>query len=271
MAARAAAAALAAALALATAGCGPSTDGGAGKALDQTADSLGHVHSGNLAMSFTMSPAASPKAGRLGVTLKGPFSLRGPGPLPKLDITYSRIAGATSSSARLVSTGQRAFVLSGGQVLPLSPAQAAPLRLRNGAKSLDQMGLDPTRWVKDPRLQPGPKVDGKPTDLVTGRLDAPAAAADFARLSRRSGAGISARDRERIEQAVGSSAVRVLTGHEDRLLRAMSVRVKLDLPPGLRAGAGGSRAVRVEFQMAIGHPNARVAVSVPPGLGRGGD
>lgn len=70
---------------------------------------------------------------------------------------------------------------------------------------------------------------------------------------------------ERLDRAVESSSVELLTGREDRLLRRLDLGLELD--PEAAAGDGVAlgdvEAVRVDAELAIDRPNTPVSVEAP--------
>lgn len=247
------------ALLLVVAGCGGAGDGAAG-ALRTTSDNIGKLRSGRLDVRFVMHPRGA--AGDVGVELVGPFSIPDKrGQLPRLDVRYTRLAGTRRTTARLVSTGAAAWVVSGGKARRLSPAQAKPLADAAGP-GLGALGIDPAHWIDHARMTAGPTLDGGRTDRITGGLEVSAAAKDLSRLAGRAVGGADAR---RLDDATRSSSIEVLTGHDDRLLRRMSVSIRLDLPPALRARAGGSAGLDVTLLVSIRRPNRPIAVRAPAG------
>jgi hypothetical protein len=257
------------ALAVAIAGCG----GGGGdadpaaKAVKQASDNLSKIHSGRMDFRFTLSPHGDAGKGAVGVELSGPFAAAEGSGLPQLEMTYTRLAGTQRSEAQIVSTGDAAFVVSDGRTVRLTSAQSEPLRGALSSKAgLGGLGVDPSRWISGAKLSDGPTVDGAKTDRVTGKLRAGAALKDLAQIAKRSGgAAVSDADVERLDKSVSSSSVEVVVGQEDHLLRALTVRMSLELPPKLRSRVPGAGGVDAELVMRIGKPNSPVKVGAPAG------
>jgi hypothetical protein len=247
-------------------GCGGGGNDPAKTAVKEASDSLGKIHSGRMDFSFTLTPHADPRQGPVGVKLAGPFAASTGNGLPQLQVTYTRLAGNKSTTAEIVSTGSAAYVVSGGQARPLSAPQSAPLRgALTTSGGLGGLGVDPSRWIKDARLDAGPAIDGAKTDRITGKLDAGAALKDLAALAHRSGAAAQVPDSEikRVDDAVSSSSIRVIAGHDDHLLRELTVRVALRLPPGLRSRIPAAGGVDALLVMRIERPNSPVHVAAP--------
>lgn len=70
---------------------------------------------------------------------------------------------------------------------------------------------------------------------------------------------------ERLDRAVESSSVELLTGREDRLLRRLRLGVELDPKAATQDGValGDAEAVRIDAEVAIDRPNRPVDVEAP--------
>jgi hypothetical protein len=247
----------------ALAGCGG--DDAATTAIKSAAGSLGKIHSGRMDFRFTLAPHSDPGRGVVGVKIAGLFAASSGKGLPQLKVTYTRLAGKQSTGAEVVSTGSAVYVVSGGRTTRLSAAQSAPLRgALTTSGGLGGLGVDPSRWIKDPKLSAGPTLAGTKTDRITGKLAAGAALKDLAALAHRSGSGqIPDSEVKRLDAAIGSSSVQVIAGHDDHLLRELAVKVSLRLPPELRSRVPAAGGVDATLLMRIDRPNSTVRVSAP--------
>ncbi|MEA2458246.1 MAG: hypothetical protein QOC95_1218 [Thermoleophilaceae bacterium] len=215
---------------------------------------------------FTLSPRADRGQGVVGVTLAGPFAAASAAHgLPQLKVSYTRLAGKQSTTAQIVSTGSAAYVVSGGQTTQLSAAQAAPLRgALTTSGGLGGLGIDPSHWVRGAKLGGGPTLDGMKTDRITGELDASTALRDLAALAHRSGsAQVPDSEVKRLDDAISSSSVHVIAGHDDHLLRELVLKVSLRLPPELRSRVPAAGGIDATLLMRIDKPNTPVRVSAP--------
>jgi hypothetical protein len=247
--------ALTAALGLVASACGESPS-----PLERTADNLGDIRSGTLSLRFSLTPATAERG--IGVALRGPFSLAGKGPLPVARIAYSERAGVTRR-ATFISTGDRAFVETAGRTVRLPASSLRGLRLGSGPeRSLEDLGLHVERWVKNTRTTAGPRLEGKSTELISGTLDAEAALDDLAPLLGEAG-GLSKEESQRLSRTVSASAVRIVTGSADHLLRRLRLSVTLAVPPDLRAKVGGRHALRIKIGLKLSRLNRPVRVRHP--------
>jgi hypothetical protein len=248
-------------LAVATlaAGCG---QGRAHQVLADTAGNLGKIHSGDLTLRLVVSPRQGTK-GRIGFELSGPFALR-PGALPIARVAYTQIAGPREATATFISTGTKTYAEVNGKVYEL-PASATET-VRRAAGGIGGSGgigrLDIASWVKHPQVS---STDG--SDHVSAELDVVNAANGLLGLLRglgRDAPTIEGDGATQLRDAVTSSSFDVWTGRKDHLLRRLSLNAALGLnvPDSLRRVLGSVVGAKIQFELAVAHPNQ--AVSVPP-------
>lgn len=250
-------------------GSGPSAE----EVLAETADRLGDIRSGTLALSLTVAGRDGDPASAAGFELRGPFSLEGPGPLPVARLDYTQIAGAERETVTLISTGDRAFVEVDGRAFDLPPEQEASLRdvLEDvGEEGAGELPLDD--WIEAPRLSDGGRVDGAATDRVDARLDVPAAVNALSALANGTGASaggmlprVTDADAEMLERSVRTAQLELRTGAEDRLLRRLAVDLDFALapPPALQPRLGRLVGLQIDFRLGIDRVNAAVSVEAP--------
>lgn len=104
-------------------GCG----GGADGAIEETADKLGELRSGQLSVKLLVSPSV--EGADIGFELEGPFELsRRDGELPLTKLRYTQIAGEQKGDVEFVSTADGAWVDVEGQAYELPPDRVQGLR-----------------------------------------------------------------------------------------------------------------------------------------------
>lgn len=242
-----------AAVALSAGGLFIGACGGSDSPLQQTADRLADIRSGELDFTIRLVPSGS--AG-VSVGLRGPFSLSGDKPLPVARIRFDRRAGQRTQ-ATFISTGKQAFVATAGRTVRLSDDQASGLRVGEGeATSLEDLGLNIDRWIKDART-----TRQRDLDRITGTLDASEALGDLARIAGRDTLGED--EAERLSRTVSGSSIEIRTGAKDRLLRRLTLSVDLAVPPELRAKTGGGSGLKVEVDLRLRDINRPVRVDPP--------
>lgn len=236
-------------------GCGSSPT-----ALRRTADRLADIHSGDLTLRFSLTPAGAKEG--VSVQLDGPFSLAADKPLPIARIAYAQRAG-TTRRATFISTGRQAFVTTGGRTVRLSRDRLAGLRVGSGkARSVDDLGLHVDRWVKDATTSAGPRLHEQETQRIAGTLKPAQALGDLARASGGAG-GLSTADAKRLSRTVSGSSVEIIAGKQDHLLRRLRLSVVLSVPPDLRSKLGTRAGLRIRFSIGIAEPNKSVHVRAP--------
>jgi hypothetical protein len=233
---------------LVLAGCG----GGASNDLRATQDHLSSIHAATLGLRLIVTPRTSGGRGSqpFGYELKGPFDLRSGGPMPKLRVDYTQIANGRTATAMLVSDGQKATVSTGGKTVTLGGAAARQLNVLGGAFSKDS--LDLTGWVRNPQTSNGPAG----SERISGDLDVGRALSYFAGLTGSAAPALTKDEEKRLQRAVKSSRIEVVTGKHDKLLRSVHFVADLgfDVPPDLRAALGNLVGAKLELLLELANP-----------------
>ena len=240
------------------AGCSSDDD-----ALAETDKRLDEITAATIDLDFAATSVDDgEEAPPIGFRLEGPFSFDTDAAYPLLDLSYTRRLGETSEEARVTSTGDAVFV-DGRRV---DDDAAGSLRLAEGDDDAGLEHLALRDWVDDA----AERRDGD-VDVITGRVDVAEAFSDLARLASQLGAaGDSAldelddEDRKRLADLVEQSEITVTTGHDDRLLRSVDMRV--DLAPGPSDDDARLRSLlgaRITFRLALSDVNQPVEIDDP--------
>lgn len=255
-------------LALLTGGCG----GAETEALRATDEKLRTIDSGRLSLSVTGAAIGKgdEEADPVGFRLEGPFSFTTETPLPVARLTYARLLGkGREQQGTFISTGTAAFVETDGDTFEIPEDQVQGLRLDpkagNRSSGLEQLRL--SSWVEEPEV-----VREGDADIITGRLDPAEAFGDLAALARQLGVPdtqelqeLGDQDRERLERMVEASSVRIVSGHDDHVLRDLQVRA--DLRPTadrkIRQALGRLGAARLDIRLTLAEVNQPVQVEAP--------
>lgn len=238
----------------------------------ETADNLEEVRSGLLEL--RVSAASAPgedEAAEAGFELIGSFQLPEEGALPVADLRYTDIGADEPVTQGFISTGDQAFIEVDGQAYELAPEQTQTLVGTSAADGSLFEGASVDEWLIDPELNEGESLDGAEVDRVSGELDVVMALNDLFGIAQRFGAStgfttIEGDEAERLERAVQSSHIEIISGAQDRLLRRLLIEVELavadevDLADALGPLTGASFTI----DMSISDPNQPIEVEPPP-------
>lgn len=180
-------------VALAT-GCGDDGDtGGSGEAaalLEQAASK--QIESAEMHMRVGADVPGFPILGSvLSLEVDGPIAAGGSGELPELDWNALLKVGGQELAARLRAVDDGAYVTFQGLDYEADPelvAQAAAAKGDGDGLTLaGQLGIDPTAWLTDLRVEEGDEIGGDATRVVTGDVDVGAVLDDLLSASGSSG------------------------------------------------------------------------------------
>jgi hypothetical protein len=241
---------------VALAGCGGGDS--ARDVLAGTADHMKDIRSATVSLTLLMEPREGTK-GRFGFALSGPVDL-GDGGLPVARLRYTQYAGDQRGDATLTSTGRAAWVQPEGEpAVRLGAEQTAPLE--QAARQLTgDGGLAVDDWIRDAEVS----EEGE-TDHVTAELDPGVAlrqvfAAMGDRAPRLDDDGV-----RELRKVVDEARLELWSGHEDRLLRRLRVRIgfKAAVPGNLKSTLGDLVGGRLRFDVDLSDLNRPVKVSPP--------
>jgi len=228
------------------AGCG----GGASSDLKSTQDHLSRIRAATLDLRLLVTPRLTGDTQPFGFRLTGPFDLRSGGSMPKLRVAYTQIVGSHRTTATVVSDGRKATVQTAGRTVTLSGVAARQLDVVGGAFQKDS--LDLSAWVRHPHVSSGPNG----TERIAGELDVGQALTYFAGLAGSTPPKLTKDNEQRLQDAVRSSRIEIVTGQEDKLLRSVHFTADLgfDVPSDLRAALGKLVGAKLELELKLGNP-----------------
>lgn len=237
----------------------------------ETAANLEELRSGVLELRVSTSTEAEEEGqGEAGFELIGSFQLPEEGELPVADLEYTDIGADDPATQGFISTGDQAFIEVDGQAYELPEEQTRTLRGGGGGDAGVFEGATVDEWFIDPELEEGATVDATEVDRVTGKLDVVTALNDLFKIAGRFGQTsgfqlIQGDEAERLENAVESSHIEVVSGTEDRVLRRLLIEVDLaiDQELELRDLLGPLAGVSFTIDMSISEPNEPVQVTPP--------
>ena len=168
------------------------------------------------------------------------------GSIPKFQFDLSLGSGAQTVDLGVVSTGAHGWLQIGGKAFTLPDASFAGLgkgRPTTGTSSsglkLSDLGVDPERWLVNPKVEGGEDLGGEQVTHVSSGVDVPRLLDDLGRvvggasklgLNGLAGVGsaLSPSTRASLEQAVQDAHVDVWTGERDRILRRIRIAADVE-------------------------------------------
>ena len=161
-----------------------------------------------------------------------------------------------------------------GRAYELPEARLAGLRATDAPEEQGSglQRLEVAKWARDPEVADAGQLDGVAVQRVTSVVDVPRAIADIVAVGNQLGAGedqvlrpLDADGARRLERAVRSSRLEVITGKEDRLLRRLRLDVTFaagDLGD-LQSALGPLAGSRLHLEIDLVGFNRRVEVQAP--------
>jgi uncharacterized membrane protein YgcG len=222
------------------------------------------INSGKLNLALRIdAQGTSSSNGPISVSLTGPFQSQGKGKLPKLDIEAKVEGAGQNITAGLVSTGDKGFVKFQGQAYAVTDAifaefkkgfeQAQAQADKQKGQSLATLGIDPRRWLTNPKNEGDAKVGDTDTIRITGDvnvsklLDDVNTALQKARSLGVQGssslpAQLTPAQKKQAADAIKKLSVEIYTGKDDRIMRRMLVDLTAD-------SKGQAAAVKLDLQL----------------------
>jgi hypothetical protein len=250
---------LLAALALALAACGGSDEAGGeevssstdvNELLTKTFTGAKKVDSGNLELSLKIQAEGgdSELQGPVNIRLAGPFQAQPGGALPKFKLEASIDGAGQSIKAGATSTGDKGFLSFQGtdyvvddQVFRQFKAgyEEAQKQGSKDRQSFASLGMDPRKWLTDPKNEGEAKVGDDDTIKITGGVDVAKLLDDIdTALAKASSLGLDStgdvpeklteQQRRQVLDAVKDPRVEIYTGKEDQILRRMVVNLGIE-------------------------------------------
>jgi hypothetical protein len=279
---------LLAALALALSACGGSDDDGGEEAsgstdvnelLTQTFTGSKKVDSGNLNLSMKIEAEggdAEQLQGPVSISLAGPFQAQDGGKLPKFKLEAAIEGAGQSIKAGATSTGDKGFLSFQGtdyvvddQVFQQFKAgyEEAQKQGSEEQQSFASLGMDPRKWLTDPKNEGEAKVGDDDTIKITGGVDVGKLLDDVNKaLQQASSLGLDStgevpekltdEQRQQVLDAVKDPRVEIYTGKDDQILRRMVVNL------GIEDGGSGTSGT-IGFDISITDLNEDQDIAEP--------
>jgi hypothetical protein len=267
---------LAALLAALVVGCGGGDGEGASADEDSSVDQVledtfsgeKKVESGKLDLAIKLDVQGGDQQlqGPISLSLSGPFQTQGEGKLPKFDMDAAFEGAGQNLEAGVTSTGDKAFVTFQGTDYEVSDQVFQQFKAgyeqaqkqsadKGNQQSLATLGIDPRRWLTDPKNEGEAKVGDTDTIKITGGVDVNKLLDDVnTALDKARSLGVEGSDqlpekltdqqKQQAADAIKDLSVEIYTGKEDTTLRRMVVDTTIEAPD-----QGGSGTLSLDFQL----------------------
>lgn len=272
-------------LGLSACGGGSSSDD-AEKVIKDTFGGNTKVKSGKLELKLGLEAQGGTASlgGPLAVTLSGPFQSQGPKTLPKFDFDLTLSVAGRQLSAGAVSTGDSGFLKFQGtsydvpaevftqfkQGYERSQSQSKP----SDTPSFSSLGIDPSKWLQNPKSEGDEDVAGTNTNHVSADVDVPKLLDDINQILSRAGKlGVSGsqqipkqitpQQRKTIQDNIENASFDVYSGKDDKTLRRLTITVKFKVPEQSRAQVQGLTGGTVTFDLTLADLNQPQTINAP--------
>jgi hypothetical protein len=255
------------------------------KVLKETFSGDKKVTSGKLDLKLGLEAEGTSLGGPIAVTLSGPFQSQGPKTLPKFDFDLSLSLAGRTLTAGAVSTGDAGFLKFQKQDYSVPAEVFAQFkqgyeRSQNQQKGKDQtpsfssLGVDPSKWLKDPESQDDTDVAGVQTTHISAGVDVPKLLDDVNRILSKAGQlgatqnqqipnQLTEQQRKTVEDAIEDATFDVYSGKDDKVLRRLTVKIKFKVPENQRANAQGLSGGTITFDLTLADLNQAQTINPP--------
>jgi hypothetical protein len=257
------------------AACGGSSSGGSAASsstdvntlLNKTFTGKKDIKSGkfDLSIKVNVSGGSSGASGPFDVRLAGPFQSDDKAKLPKFDFSLEANGQGQNIKAGAESTGTKGFVSFNGQDYSIPDnvfqqfktgyEKAAQQGRKKNAQSLATLGIDPRKWLTNPKNAGDAQVGGTDVIKITGGVDvakllddvntALAKAGSLGLQNQQLPTQLTEQQKAQVEKALKNVNVELYTGKADTILRRMKVNLDAVDP----AGSGGKFALALDLQL----------------------
>lgn len=248
----------------------------AGTLMKDATASFGEVSRGAFQFKISIIPEGD-AASASTIELKGPFEIVPGKKLPKAKINYTVSGGGRSQTVELLTTGDKAYTIVGGQAYEL-PASAtkelesatADLAKDGGGGGLSGLQLNFDKWLVDPQVASGREIDGTATWQTKAGVDIGAAMQDLVKSAASLGSitgseipELTESDLAEIKKGIENASVTLYVGKYDRIIRLMDLTMDFNTPEGASAATGGVTGGKMNLVVGISQPNQPVEVAAP--------
>lgn len=192
---------------------------------------------------------------------RGPFVSGGSSEIPSVDWDVTLDGRGTGFSARAVSNGDNAWVEVLGTAYEVGEDAVARVNRRlerqeHDRRGLEELGLNPRRWLVDPREDGDEEVAGVDTTHFSARLDVARFLDDVEAAAVRAGrpekAGkLTPEERRQIVDAVDDAGFDVWVGKDDDVIRRLTAELEFDVPEKARGRHHGVESGEMSFLLEL--------------------
>jgi hypothetical protein len=259
--------------------CGGGDEGGGGsgggeavsegtdvnQVLDKAFASNQSIDKGNLSVDLKAT-ATGDGGGDIAFTFGGPFESQGETKLPKFDWDVSFSGQGQNIKAGAEHTGTKAFVNFNGTEYAVDDAtykqfvqgyeSSVQQGQQQGAGSLQDLGIDPKSWLKDPQNAGDSEVEGTETVKITGDVDVPKMLADVNTLIQKAGSlGLSGQANvpdqltdeqiKQAEEAIKDLSLEIEAAKSDSSLRRVFLTINAENPDDTAEKIDGTLEIKL--------------------------
>ena len=207
--------------------------------------------------------ASAEDTGPVGFEIEGPYSFEGENDLAVLDLTYRILLGEDSEEWRLVSTGQKAWLVVDEEATAITDDQAAPLRLGKGSKASAVPAIDIGSWIRNPTA-----TEERGAVTIAGETRASSLVQDLQTIAAQvsGGEAVTALDPEAAEQiddAVEKGEMTVVVRDDELRSLQASIDFGGEVPKSVRDALGSYAGARLEIDLEVEDVETPLRVEEP--------
>jgi len=217
--------------------------------LRSTFANLGKMQSATVDLKVRVEPrGTNASLGTVAARLQGPFASQGADKLPKFAFNVELTSAGRTVTGGAAYTGAKAYLNLQGTPYRVSDlvlkqfvsGYEQSLKNRQNAQGglvLGSLGIDPRKWLKNPRNEGEAQVGDAKTIKIAGAADVKLLVDDLGKISEKAsslpGAGarvpqtLTPQQKQRVTDAIKAVNVAVFTGAEDKILRRLTVTADL--------------------------------------------
>jgi hypothetical protein len=251
--------------------------------ISQTFSGQHNVKSGKLALTIALDlKGGGAPSGPINIKLDGPFDGSDSKSFPKLDFNLTVDTGGQAFSAGVATDAKTAVLKFQGQnyAVPASfvsqftksyEQAKAKAPKSGGGTSLKDLGIDPAKLIKNPKVVGDEDVAGTPTTHISAPIDIDQLLNAIDTLLSKAGSlgvpqtgsvptKLTDAQKQEVRDAVKSATIDVWTGKDDKTIRKL--QLKTSIAPK-SSGSGGLQSANVALTMQLSDVNKAQTITLP--------